>query len=85
VGEIQNPVVIMPARDMRDAARSQYNSQKKARVSEACRVIRTCKIVWGENSSHSVAVEHPEFIATALQRHVDAGFFGPDAKRNGSS
>lgn len=44
---------------MRDAARSQYNSQKKARVSEACRVIRTCKIVWVENSSHSVAVEHP--------------------------
>jgi pimeloyl-ACP methyl ester carboxylesterase len=85
LGEIQNPVVIMPARDMRDAAKSQYNSQKKERVSEACRVIRTCKIVWVENSSHSITLEHPEVIATALQTHVDGGFFGPDAKTEGSS
>ncbi len=85
LGEIQNPVVIMPARDMRDAARSQYNAQKKQRVSDACRLIRTCKIVWVENSSHSVTVEHPEVIANALQAHVEAGFFGPDAKREGSS
>ena len=85
LGEIQNPVVIMPARDMRNAARNNYNSQKKERVSEACRLIRTCKIMWVENSSHSVTVEHPEVIANALQTAIEAGFFGPDANREGSS
>ena len=85
LSEIQNPVVIMPARDTRDAARSQYNSQKKERVSEASKLIRTCKIMWVENSSHSVILEHPDMIGTALQTDVDAGFFEPDAKTEGSA
>ena len=80
-----NPVVIMPARDMRDAARSQYNSQKKERVAETSKLIRTCKIMWVENSSHSVILEHPDMIGTALQTDVDAGFFEPDAKTEGSA
>ncbi len=83
--KIRKPVVIMPARDRRDPARSRSDSQKEERVSEACRLIRTCKIVWVENSSHSVTLEHPEVIATTLQTNVEAGFFGPDAIRDGSS
>jgi pimeloyl-ACP methyl ester carboxylesterase len=79
LAEIQSPVVIMPARDKEDPARIEYNAEKERRVSEACRLIRTCKVVWVEDSSHSVTLQHPKPIATALQAHVEAGYFGPDA------
>jgi len=72
----------------RNHAGSRYErrrSQKKERVSEASKLIRTCKIMWVENSSHSVILEHPEMITTALQTDVDAGFFEPDAKTEGSA
>lgn len=79
LAEIQSPVIIMPARDKEDPARIEYNAEKEERVSEACRLIRTCKIVWVENSSHSVTLQHPRLIATALQTHVEAGYFGSNA------
>ena len=79
LAEIRSPAIIMPARDKENPARIEYNAEKEERVSEACRLIRTCKIVWMENSSHSVTLEHPNLIATALQTHFEAGFFGPDA------
>ena len=80
--KLRIPVLFMPARDKGNPAAAESDTRKEKLVSEASKLIPVCKTVWVENSTHSVPTQHPGFIATALQAHIEDGFFGSEWQRD---
>ena len=75
-GQVQCPVLIMPARQQNNLATHERGKRRLMLVEEAEERLPTSKTVWLEDSIHDVPIQRPELVADVIKSHLADGFFG---------
>lgn len=74
-GQVQCPVLIMPARQDNNLATHERGKRRLMLVEEAEERLPKSKTVWLEDSIHDVPIQRPELVADVIKSHLADGFF----------
>ena len=75
-GHVECPVLLMPARQSLDEARSERQLRREESIATAARLLPNSRTVWLEDSIHDVPLQRPDLVAGVIRDGLKSGFFG---------